>query len=226
MDGSQEQSPPVYVFGGQFLLHASAPTPTPPMKEFPIMFARDRGILNQVQSIPWAMIAPHNPQAQSNHSQTLERLAERGGLSACEAVAVLTNRRWEKMESQAAANKLNELIATYEATLRPRIVCLCGSSRFCDVGAVKAWELEKQGVMAIGMHLLPAWYPNVKPDHMAEHEGVAAVLDALHLKKIEMADSVLVLNVGGYIGERTRIEIEHAKRLGKPVEYLEAEVAK
>jgi hypothetical protein len=103
---------------------------------------------------------------------------------------------------------------------RPKIVCICGSSRFVCESAVRAWELEKQGILALGMHLLPAWYGETT-DHLAEHEGVAHVLDALHLKKIEMADSVLVLNVGGYIGERTKIEIEHAKKLRKPIEYLE-----
>jgi hypothetical protein len=41
------------------------------------------------------------------------------------------------------------------------------------------------------------------------------------LLKIELADSILVLNVGGYIGDSTRAEIEHAMRLGKVVRYLE-----
>ena len=51
-----------------------------------------------VCSVPWAMIEPHEKQAQSNHGQTLERLASRGGLSACESVAILEDRRWRKME--------------------------------------------------------------------------------------------------------------------------------
>jgi hypothetical protein len=57
--------------------------------------------------------------------------------------------------------------------------------------------------------------------HGAEQEGVAAVLDELHLRKIEMADSVYVVNHDGYIGERTAFEIEYAKELGKPIAYLE-----
>lgn len=40
-------------------------------------------------SIPWSLIAPHEGQALANHQQTLERLAERGGLSACEALLVI-----------------------------------------------------------------------------------------------------------------------------------------
>jgi hypothetical protein len=44
-------------------------------------------------------------------------------------------------------------------------------------------------------------------------------LDWLHLAKIDMADEVLVVNPGGYIGESTRREIEYAERTGKPVAY-------
>jgi cell division protein FtsB len=47
-------------------------------------------------------------------------------------------------------------------------------------------------------------------------------LDELHKRKIDLADEVLVLNVGGYIGESTRSEIEYARKLGKPVRYLES----
>jgi hypothetical protein len=53
-------------------------------------------------------------------------------------------------------------------------------------------------------------------------EKLKADLDELHLRKIDLADEVLILNVGGYIGESTRREIEYARKLGKPVRYLEA----
>lgn len=39
--------------------------------------------------LPWALIAPHEKQAMKNHGQTLERLAERGGLCFTEAYATL-----------------------------------------------------------------------------------------------------------------------------------------
>ena len=48
-----------------------------------------------------------------------------------------------------------------------------------------------------------------------------AMLDDMHKRKIDMADSIYVINVGGYIGESTRSEIEYAKEHGKGVEYLE-----
>lgn len=59
-----------------------------------------------VVGLPWEMIEPHAKQAYSNHSQTLERLAERGGLSPCEAVAILEDRRWSKMDQEKANSDL------------------------------------------------------------------------------------------------------------------------
>lgn len=44
-------------------------------------------------AIPWRLIAPYEKQAEYNHSQSLERLAERGGLSPFEVIHVLENKR-------------------------------------------------------------------------------------------------------------------------------------
>lgn len=101
-----------------------------------------------------------------------------------------------------------------------KIICLCGSTRYTDIMAVTAWEIEKSGDIALGWHLLPKWY-KTQGDHIAEQEGVAAILNSVHLKKIRMADEVLIINHKGYIGEQTQMEIVFAKRLGKPVFYLE-----
>ena len=47
------------------------------------------------------------------------------------------------------------------------------------------------------------------------------MLDDMHKRKIDMADEIYVINVGGYIGESTKSEIEYAKKHGKKVNYLE-----
>ena len=52
-------------------------------------------------------------------------------------------------------------------------------------------------------------------------EGVKAMLDDMHKRKIDMADEIFVINAGGYIGESTRSEIEYALKTGKEVRYLE-----
>jgi hypothetical protein len=103
---------------------------------------------------------------------------------------------------------------------RAPIVCISGSTRFVDRMAVAAWEFEKRGEIALGCHLLPAWY-GAEAHHQAEKEGVAESMDKLHLRKIDLADRLFVVNVDGYIGESTRREIAYATSLGKPVSYLE-----
>jgi len=52
-------------------------------------------------------------------------------------------------------------------------------------------------------------------------EGTKEMLDDMHKRKIDMADEIFVINVGGYIGTSTRSEIEYAKSQGKIVTYLE-----
>lgn len=49
------------------------------------------------------------------------------------------------------------------------------------------------------------------------------MLDDMHKRKIDMADSIYVINVEGYIGDSTRSEIEYAIEQGKEVIYLENE---
>jgi hypothetical protein len=52
-------------------------------------------------------------------------------------------------------------------------------------------------------------------------EAVRESLDGLHKRKIDLADSVFILNVGGYVGDSTRSEIAYAEALHKPITYLE-----
>ncbi len=103
---------------------------------------------------------------------------------------------------------------------RPKIVTLCGSTRFIAEMAVIAWTMEKEGAIVLGLHLLPESYTQQR-DHQAEFEGIKERMDALHLSKIEISDEILVVNIGGYIGESTKSEIQHARRLGKVIKYWE-----
>ena len=51
--------------------------------------------------------------------------------------------------------------------------------------------------------------------------GMKEMLDNMHKRKIDMADAIYVINVGGYIGESTKSEIEYALKNGKKVYYLQ-----
>jgi hypothetical protein len=46
-----------------------------------------------------------------------------------------------------------------------------------------------------------------------------AVLDVLHLHKIDLADRVMIVNPGGYVGESTQREIAYAQAAGKPITF-------
>lgn len=63
-------------------------------------------ILGELDEIPWATIAPHESQALKNHYQTLKKLAERGGLAWSEALAILEDRPYTKMNEKEAKHKV------------------------------------------------------------------------------------------------------------------------
>ena len=93
---------------------------------------------------------------------------------------------------------------------------LWGSTRFKEqfLEAQKRLTLEGNIVISVGLF-------GHSGDEEVWTEGTKEMLDNMHKRKIDMADSIYVINVGGYIGESTRSEIEYATRNGKEVEYLE-----
>ena len=101
----------------------------------------------------------------------------------------------------------------------PTIVCLCGSTRFKDAFIAENERLTLKGriVLSVGS------FGHGRPVPLTDAEK--ARLDELHLRKIDLADEVVVLNVGGYIGESTRREIAYARGKKKPVIFLEPEKA-
>jgi hypothetical protein len=109
---------------------------------------------------------------------------------------------------------------------KPKIICLCGSTKFADLHAIMRWNFEKDGkAICLMINYLPDWYCKKefagKIDHIGEQAGNKSILDELHFRKIDLSDEIFVVNKNGYIGESTRNEIEYAKSLGKPIKYLE-----
>lgn len=96
------------------------------------------------------------------------------------------------------------------------VITLCGSTRFKDqfLEAQKRLTLEGNIVISVGLF-------GHSGDDEVWTEGTKEMLDKMHKRKIDMADAIYVINVGGYIGESTRSEIEYAIRNGKEVRYLE-----
>ena len=103
----------------------------------------------------------------------------------------------------------------------PRIVVICGSTRFMDLMADADRELTWGGYIVVkpGCDMKtphPLWADPV------EAEAGKVRLDGLHRAKIRVADEVLV--VGPYIGDSTIAEIAYARQLGKPVRFTHPEV--
>ncbi len=103
------------------------------------------------------------------------------------------------------------------------VVTLCGSTRFKEefIKAQKALTLEGYIVISVGL-FGHGGDPEVW-DGMDEGTVTKTkeMLDDMHKRKIDMSDEIFVINVGGYIGESTRSEIDYAKQHGKLVRYLE-----
>lgn len=68
--------------------------------------------------------------------------------------------------------------------------------------------------------MTPTFFENVSEDVLFSSE-VKEMLDAMHKRKIDMSDEILVINKNGYIGSSTKSEIEYATKTGKKIKYLE-----
>lgn len=102
------------------------------------------------------------------------------------------------------------------------VVTLCGSTRFKDefYEAQKRFTLEGNIVISVGLfgHAgdQEVW-DGMDEDTLSKWFCVKTkeMIDDMHKRKIDMADSIYVINVGGYIGESTRSEINYAEKTGK-----------
>ena len=97
-----------------------------------------------------------------------------------------------------------------------KVITLCGSTRFKEqfLEAQKRLTLAGNIVISVGLF-------GHSGDDEVWTEGTKEMLDDMHKRKIDMADEIFVINVGGYIGQSTRSEIDYALRNGKIVKYLE-----
>ena len=101
---------------------------------------------------------------------------------------------------------------------RPEIVCICGSVRFADEMSAANRDLTLAGAIVLAPAVLR---------HADDHDGEPispeqkVALGALHLRRIDLADRVVVVNPGGYVGESTSREVAYARAAGKPVSFTE-----
>ncbi len=104
------------------------------------------------------------------------------------------------------------------------VVTLCGSTRFKEQFMEVQKRLTLEGKIVISVGLFGHSGDSEVWDGMDEGtlSKTKEMLDDMHKRKIDMADSIFVINLGGYIGDSTRSEIAYAEAHGKKVEYLES----
>lgn len=128
----------------------------------------------------------------------------------------IENIRKEAGDVAAVAMMLVDRCDGYSGSFRgPKVVCLCGSTKFKDAFAKAQFEETMKGyiVLSVGAFM--------HHDKILYRDGEKEMLDDLHKRKIDLADEILVVNVGGYIGESTRGEILYALGTGKDIRYVE-----
>ena len=97
-----------------------------------------------------------------------------------------------------------------------KVITLCGSTKFKDqyLETQKRLTLEGNIVISVGLF-------GHSGDDEVWTEGTKEMLDDMHKRKIDMADEIFVINLGGYIGKSTQNEIAYAKSKGITIRYLD-----
>lgn len=149
----------------------------------------------------------------------LERKLQEEVLELCSAIRTfepILNIRKEAGDVAAMAMMIADKAGALEGSARgPKVVVLCGSTKFKDQFMQAQFEetMKSNIVLSVGAFM--------HKDKVIYRDGEKLMLDDLHKRKIDLGDEILVINVGGYIGESTRSEIDYAIYTGKLVRYLE-----
>lgn len=113
-------------------------------KLFPI-HSSDREVPNCPKGIPWEVIAPHEEQALNNHSQTLEKLAQRGGLGLIEMYAVLSDKSYREAEREVIFSAKVALERLYKLIGAKTIKCEFDKvDRIISTMKENGWKLDPQ----------------------------------------------------------------------------------
>lgn len=95
------------------------------------------------------------------------------------------------------------------------VITLCGSIKFKE----EFEKIQEELTLAGNIVLTPNFLHSVKKEEI--NNEIKNMLDEMHKQKIDMSDEIYVINVGEYIGESTKSEIEYAKTKNKKISYLE-----
>jgi hypothetical protein len=98
----------------------------------------------------------------------------------------------------------------------PTIVCLCGSTKFREQFMIANYLETMLGriVLSVGFFM--------HTDNSVKISSVDKLrLDELHLRKIDLSDEVLCINVNDYVGDSTKRELWYAQHVGRHIRFVE-----
>lgn len=98
---------------------------------------------------------------------------------------------------------------------KSKIITLCGSTKYKDLFLQINSYLTMNGKIV----LMPGVYVHADCLEISETDKIN--LDILHKEKINMSDTIVVINKDNYIGSSTKSEIDYAINKGKNIIYLE-----
>jgi alkanesulfonate monooxygenase SsuD/methylene tetrahydromethanopterin reductase-like flavin-dependent oxidoreductase (luciferase family) len=128
-------------------------------------------------------------------------------------------------EHSADIAEVSQALLAQTKPVRPIIVCLCGSTRFWRIFQQASLQETMAGRIVLSIGAASGTddehFGNLPRD---EYDRIKTMLDDLHMRKIDLCDEVLVLNLEGYIGESTARELAYARKLGKIVRFWEPEL--
>ena len=134
------------------------------------------------------------------------------------------NAEWENQIQRIhqAESQIKAMLQPVSKEKKAKIICLCGSTRFTEFMMIYQWELTKKGFIVVSWCALPdSYFQGDDKAHIGDQEGVKEIVDEVHMRKIDLADEVHILNIGGYIGESTQNELNYAKEQGKIIKFIE-----
>ena len=101
------------------------------------------------------------------------------------------------------------------------IICLCGSTKFKkEFNAINyVLTLKDYIVLSVGSFLHSDNDSIIKND-IQKHKDQ---LDRLHMEKIDLADSVFIIDVNRYLGDSTKMEIKYAEKKNKKFYWFSRE---
>lgn len=93
-----------------------------------------------------------------------------------------------------------------------KVITICGSLKFQN----EMIEIAKKLTLKGNCVITPIY--QVLEDNKFSSEELEKFKKS-HFKKIELSDSILVVNINNYIGTSTNLEIEYAKKSNKEIIY-------